>query len=250
VADLCLGKTASAESCVVGATLQYTLLLENRGPATATETCVVDSLPAGLQFLSATATRGSVSESAGTVVAELGAMELCTTAAVTIRARATEAGEIVNRASAAALEPDPDPANNEASATVRASAPLPDLTSSLEATQSFRGKAPRQRAQIRGVCIVRNIGPLGAGTSRLRVYLSGGPNLVPPDATVIYQQSVRQLAAAGDSRGRDSQTCRFTANLPAGQTATGKYLIAVVDADGAVAELREDNNHTVLGPIR
>ena len=248
-ADICITKRAHTPLVLVGETLDFLLEVANHGPQPATGVVALDTLPPGVEFLSASASQGAVSESSGIVAAELGSLENGATATVTIRVKAAVAGKIENRATAAAFEADPDLTNNAASAESRASVPLPDLTGELEATQAFRGRSPRQRGQIRGVCNVRNIGTAAAETSRLRIDLSSEPTPGSPDAMKVYQQTVRKLAAAGTPRGRDSQTCRFTATLPAGQTATGKYLIAVVDADGAIAELREDNNQALLGPV-
>ncbi len=38
-------------------------------------------------------------------------------------------------------------------------------------------------------------------------------------------------------------------SFPSGEAASGKPIIAVIDADNTVAEANETNNHVVFGPI-
>ena len=58
-ADLSLAKTTSNPNVDVGQTTSFTLNLLNSGPDTATNVAVTDLLPAGLTFVSATASQGS-----------------------------------------------------------------------------------------------------------------------------------------------------------------------------------------------
>jgi uncharacterized repeat protein (TIGR01451 family) len=66
--------TAADEPDVVtaGLTAAYTFTLDHPGTATLTNTTLVDELPAGAVFVSATASQGSCAESGGTVTCNLG----------------------------------------------------------------------------------------------------------------------------------------------------------------------------------
>jgi uncharacterized repeat protein (TIGR01451 family) len=76
---------------------------------------VTDALPAGVTFVSATSSQGSVSESSGVVTADLGSVASGGVATVTIVVQPTTTGIITNKASVSGNESDPDTANNSAS---------------------------------------------------------------------------------------------------------------------------------------
>ena len=73
-ADLALTKTASSEEAGVGAPMTYTLEVSNSGPSTAAELTVVDVLPAGVGFISASGTDWTCGEESGTVTCDRAAL--------------------------------------------------------------------------------------------------------------------------------------------------------------------------------
>jgi subtilase family serine protease len=89
---------------------------------------------------------------------------------------------------------------------------------------------------------VENAGNAGASKSRVSYYLSDDSAL---DGTDVLLQSdrVSALGAGEISVGR------LMARLPQGGSPFGRYVIAVVDAKGDVAETRELNNRVPSGPI-
>ena len=111
--DLQLRKTISQSPTVVNTPLQYTIVVTNNGPSTATLVSLTDDLPAGLTNVSATTTRGNVSVTYPTVLGNLGT--LLPGESVTILVSATTpsiATTILNRASVSSPEIDSDPLNN------------------------------------------------------------------------------------------------------------------------------------------
>ncbi|MBI3825940.1 MAG: S8 family serine peptidase [Candidatus Rokubacteria bacterium] len=119
-ADLTITKTASAAAVSLGSSVTYTIIAGNNGPTGATNVKVMDSLPAGLSFVSATPSQGSCSGTT-TVTCSLGALAKAATAKVTLVAKTTATGSIRNTASVQATEPDPSAGNNSASATISVS---------------------------------------------------------------------------------------------------------------------------------
>ncbi|HMC80127.1 MAG TPA: DUF4082 domain-containing protein, partial [Acidimicrobiia bacterium] len=73
-ADLSITKTASPDPVLVGSTLTYSLSVSDAGPAGATGVTATDPLPAGVSFVSASASQGSCSQSSGTVTCSLGSL--------------------------------------------------------------------------------------------------------------------------------------------------------------------------------
>lgn len=82
--DLEITKSDSVDPVVAGESLTYTLNVTNNGPAAATGVTVVDTLPAGVTFQSATPSQGTASEAGGVVTALLGSLASGSSATVSI----------------------------------------------------------------------------------------------------------------------------------------------------------------------
>ena len=124
MADLALTKTGPAYA-VLGSQLPYTLTVTNNGPVNAANVAVTDTLPAGTSFVSCTASDGaSCIASGNTVSASLGTVtngNNVTLSLTTAINSSIAAGTVVtNTASVASATPDPNAANNSASASVTA----------------------------------------------------------------------------------------------------------------------------------
>jgi len=119
--DLALTKTVDNPApTVLGLTVTFTITVTNAGALPATGVIVTDLLPAGLQFVSATASQGSYNS--GTGLWTVGTVDNTGARTLTIRANVNVAGPIINTATlTSADQPDPNLANNTASATVNAS---------------------------------------------------------------------------------------------------------------------------------
>ena len=113
-ADLKVTKTDDADPVIAGQTLTYTLTITNLSGATANNVTATDPLPAGVTFQSASSTQGAVSQSNGTVTANLGTLAEGAVATVTIVVKVNVAttGTITNDASVTGRELDLDPSNN------------------------------------------------------------------------------------------------------------------------------------------
>ena len=92
--------------------MTYTLTVTNGGPDTGLGATVVDQLPAGMTFVSATPTQGGCGESGGTVTCHLGAIPAAGTASVDIVVNPTTAGTFTNSASVSSSLNDPNGQNN------------------------------------------------------------------------------------------------------------------------------------------
>ncbi|HYE12825.1 MAG TPA: LamG-like jellyroll fold domain-containing protein, partial [Pyrinomonadaceae bacterium] len=116
-ADLSVSKTESADPVLVGSQVTYTVKVTNNGFVAATGVTMTDTLPAGLGFVSAATSQGSVTSappagSSGQVVVALGNISVGATATVTITVTANEPGAFTDSATAAGNEADHEPGNN------------------------------------------------------------------------------------------------------------------------------------------
>jgi uncharacterized repeat protein (TIGR01451 family) len=116
-ADLVLSKTADQSQAAVGTNVTYTFIIRNLGPDTATGVTVTDPFPAGLVFVSAAVpSQGTYDPVTG--IWSVGTLVNGTVATLSVTARVTVMGPIVNNAVAAADEIDPVLSNNNSSVTI------------------------------------------------------------------------------------------------------------------------------------
>ena len=142
-----------------GGAVAYQLTVANAGPAAATGLSVVDTLPAGVTFVSASGTGLDLYERRERVgdlhpgLDRLGRHAPVITVNVTAQA---QAGTMVNSAAVTATTPDPVPANNTATAstTVTARADLA-ITKTGPATVTAG-------ANVTYSLVVQNLGPSDA----------------------------------------------------------------------------------------
>jgi uncharacterized repeat protein (TIGR01451 family) len=121
-ADLKVTKTDGPDPVSLGATLTYTIQVENLGPNAATGVVVTDSLPKEVDFVSATSTQGKCTAKGKKVTCALGTMPAPTIdyggpPTVTITVIPRKVGTISNTASVDGVEKDPVGKNNKATAT-------------------------------------------------------------------------------------------------------------------------------------
>jgi uncharacterized repeat protein (TIGR01451 family) len=109
--DLSVTKSASPNPAQVGVPLSYRVVVSNGGPAAATNVSLVDTLPAGITFGSASSTQGTCSGT-GPVNCSLGSLAVGTSAVVTIIVTPLNPGQISNTATVSATETDFDTSNN------------------------------------------------------------------------------------------------------------------------------------------
>jgi large repetitive protein len=116
-ADIAVMKTVDNPSPNVGNNVTFTVTAKNNGPLNATGVVVTDPLPAGLTFVSASASQGGYTSGSG--VWSVGSLASGATATLQIVATVTQAGPHTNTATKTAEDQqDPNAANDSASAVV------------------------------------------------------------------------------------------------------------------------------------
>ena len=123
-ADLALTKVVSNASPNVGDQVTFTVTLTSNGPDTATNVQVTDLLPAGLTFVSATPSQGTYDPATGQWI--VGSVTTATPPTLQLVATIASTDAQTNTATISASDlPDPNTANNTATASV---APLTTTT--------------------------------------------------------------------------------------------------------------------------
>jgi uncharacterized repeat protein (TIGR01451 family) len=115
-ADLQVTKTVDNATPNLGTNVTYTVTVTNAGPNDATNASVDDLLPAGLVFVSATASQGIYDDNVG--LWTIGSVAAGDSVTLQIVATVTLPGDITNTATVDADEHDPNGANNTGGVTL------------------------------------------------------------------------------------------------------------------------------------
>jgi uncharacterized repeat protein (TIGR01451 family) len=176
-ADLSLAKTVSSADPSTDDAVEYALTVHNAGPNDATGVTIHDSLPAGLDFIDASP---GCDNQNGMVTCDVGAVANGQSVSVTIDARTTAAlaGTAVgNLATVSGNELDPNPANNQATATITVQ-PLVDL----ELTKFASNPTPAAGSTVTYTLTLVNHGPSPATGVTITDPLPSGLSFVSANA--------------------------------------------------------------------
>jgi uncharacterized repeat protein (TIGR01451 family) len=122
-ADLAVVQTASAPTVTVGNTLIYTVTVTDFGPNPADGIVLSDVLPAGMTFVSASTSQGTVTPFGGTLTADLGGLTTGAMTTLTVVVVPTTSGPVINTTRVSGAEADPVPGNNMTTLTTVVEAP-------------------------------------------------------------------------------------------------------------------------------
>jgi uncharacterized repeat protein (TIGR01451 family) len=204
--DLSVTMTDSPDPVAQGKNVTYTATVANAGPSGATGVTLVDTLPAGTTFVSATASAGSCSGS-GPVTCTLGSLAKGATATVTVVVTANAQGTISNSVSVTSTESDLDASNNAAQESTTVNG-LADLALALTASPD----PATQGQNLTYTATVTNAGPSDASG----VTLTDNP----PTGTTF----VSATPSIGSCTGTGPVVCAL-GNLAKGGTATVAILV-------------------------
>ncbi|HYV31764.1 MAG TPA: DUF11 domain-containing protein, partial [Candidatus Binatia bacterium] len=111
-ADLSVTATVTPATAMLGANVTSSISVTNHGPATASMTALLVNTPAGTVFVSASASAGTWRRVGSTLTWSLGSLASGAGATLTTIDRPTAVGNLASTLTVAAIEPDPDLANN------------------------------------------------------------------------------------------------------------------------------------------
>ena len=152
-ADLRVTKAVSDSAPGVGTLLTYTVAVTNFGPSEATSATIHDLLPSGLSFVSAMPSHGTYDPTIG--VWTIDAIPVTATRVLSITARVTAAGSLVNAATRQSSAPvDPNPANDGDDVTS-----APALIADLAVTKTPGSPAVAAGEPVTWTIVVTNNGP-------------------------------------------------------------------------------------------
>ncbi|BDZ41754.1 hypothetical protein GCM10025865_10530 [Paraoerskovia sediminicola] len=253
VADVAVVKSVDLPQVYVGDEVTFTVGVDNLGPDAADAVTVDDVLPAGLSYVSSSATVGSYDATAGlwtvgdlTVDADPATHQ----AELTVVAKADAAGTATNTATSdrsKALPYDPDLANNEASATVTAVEPPADLavTKTVDRPQVEVGS---------GVTYTLTVTNLGPGTATDATVTDPFPAGVTPSAVDAGPGASCTLSGQdvacdlGDMAVGDTRTVQVAATGDTAGTLTNTATVSTTAVDPVTANDTASADLVVVEP--
>ncbi|HEX7152053.1 MAG TPA: hypothetical protein VF618_11245, partial [Thermoanaerobaculia bacterium] len=181
-ADLSVVKSDDADPVLVNGTINYTLTVTNAGPSTATSVSVVDTLPAGVTFVSATGTGWTCNEAAGVVTCTMPSLGVATAAPITITITAPGTpGMLTNNVTVSSATADPDSGNDSDSETTNVNAAPTSADLSLVKSDAADPVAPN--GTIIYTLAVSNAGPNAADNVSVSDTLPAGVSFVSATGT-------------------------------------------------------------------
>jgi uncharacterized repeat protein (TIGR01451 family) len=154
-ADLAIAISDSPDPVAAGGTLTYAITVTNTGPGTSAGVAVLDSLPLGVAFVSASGTDWSCSAVDQDVTCLNPTLAPSASTVITLVVTApTSGGTVSNTASVAALTPDGNAANNQATTNTTVNAAADLSISMADSPDPVFGSG-----QLRYAIDVNNLGP-------------------------------------------------------------------------------------------
>jgi len=216
-ANLAVVKTVNNSVQTVGQNVVFTIVASNLGPNNATGVVMNDLLPAGLTYVSHTASAGIYTP--GTGVWTIGALAVNATRTLTITARVTSAGLpfVDNTATITGNEYDPQLSNN--TSVVRVTPQLSDL----QVVKSVDNGAQQIGQNVVFTIVARNNGPTANTGVTVNDILPAGLNYVSHTTSVGTYTPGSGVWTIGNMSVSQQETLTITA------TVTGAAIPSVIN---------------------
>jgi uncharacterized repeat protein (TIGR01451 family) len=221
LADLAVTKTVNDPTPQLGEVVTFTVTLSNLGPNDATGVQVTDQLPAGLTFVSDSTSQGIYDSTTG--LWDLQNMPVNSSQTLLIQARVDTAGTFTNLAAVShSDQPDPNPANNFATATVTHAQPTPQADLAL--AKVVDNATPNVGDNVHFTITLTNLGPDTATNVTVHDQLPAGLTFVSDTASEGTYDSATGLWTVGTVNTTTAQTLDLIAKVvnPSAQTNTVK----------------------------
>ncbi len=213
-ADVSVLKTVSAATANTGSPLVYTITVSNTGPSTAAGVQVVDTLPAGVTFVSGTGLNGAAVSAPNAnrqITIPGGDLAANGSFTITINATidATATGQLVNSVAATTTTPETNTANNSANATTTIAARTASLSGVVFVDNNRDGIFNTGDVGRAGVTVqLTGTDTLGAAVTATQVTATGGTysftNLPAGTYTVQRTDKPANLLSGAEQLGNNA----------------------------------------------
>jgi uncharacterized repeat protein (TIGR01451 family) len=205
--DIAITKVVNNSTPQVGSNVTFTIAAINNGPLNSTGVTVNDLLPTGLTYVSHTVTAGTYTP--GTGVWSIGALASGASRTMTITATATSAAipSRTNTAVVSASEPDSNPNNNTASATVN------PLYADVSVVKTVNNSTQTVGQNVVFSILASNLGPANATGVVMNDLLPSGLAYVSHTASAGTYNSGTGVWSIGSLANGASRTLTITASV-------------------------------------
>ncbi|MFD7154615.1 LPXTG cell wall anchor domain-containing protein [Kribbella sp. NPDC059898] len=186
-ADVAITKTATPDPVAAGGEVTYTLVARNNGPSPAEDVKVTDTLPDGVELVSAKPTQGSCTST----TCSLGTISSGSTATITVVVRVSSsstATSLTNVATVTSSTSDPNPDNNTSSVTTDVT-----RTADLALTKSVDPAQPAPGEPVVFTLAVKNNGPSDAEQVRIADAVPAGFTITGVQSTATCTSAARDV---------------------------------------------------------
>lgn len=233
-ADLSLTKTASNASPNVGSNVTFTVTVRNSGPNAATGVTVLDRVPTGMTFVSASSTPDAPSGNydSATGIWTVGGLAVNGQATLRIIATPVVAGQLTNTAEVATsdqTDPDSTPGNNAPGEDDQASVIIVAQQSDLSLTKAVDNPTPNRGQTIVFTTTLSNAGPSTATNIQVRDLLPGGLTLQSSNPSVGSYNVTNGIWTVPTLATGANATLRLTAVVNTVDAVTSTAEVMVVD---------------------
>jgi uncharacterized repeat protein (TIGR01451 family) len=225
--DLAVQMSGSANPIFAGQNVTYTVTVKNVGtPFGASGVVLTDTLPASMNFVSATTSQGSLVTppvgSTGIVTANLGSIAAGATATVTITVSSTTPGVVTNSATATSTENDSSNANNTGSASTTVNPA--GLQKVLLASQVLIGGCQNTTGNVYltgpagpgGVTVPLSTSNLAGVTVPASVFIPAGQMVSPAFNVTTTPVVAKQVGLVTAGSGQNTVSRGLTINVGSG----------------------------------
>ena len=98
--------------------------------------------------------------------------------------------------------------------------------------------------------MIQNTGDTSALSPSVHFYLSDDHRYDPIDSVFVDDTFLASVSAGKRMQAGKSKTKKLKYKFPTGESASGKYIIAVIHADDTHEEVNENNNIAVYGAVQ
>jgi uncharacterized repeat protein (TIGR01451 family) len=239
--DLSVSVSHAPDPVTVGQAVTYTITVENSGPSAATGVMVTNTIPPGLELVSASATQGTCSALEGVVVCDLGSIPGGTNASVVITAMSTTATTVTNRTVVVRAEADAVLTNNVAATATRIN-PLPGV--SIADAECVEGDTNTTAITLRVSLSVPSSVEVRVDYATSDGGAIAGSDYVSTNGVVVFPPGVVQqtitVLVLGDTEDETDEAFFVRLSNPANATLTRPTASARIRDDDGPAIMIED----------
>jgi uncharacterized repeat protein (TIGR01451 family) len=250
--DLSVTKTVNNATPNYHQNVIFTVTVTNSGPNAATNVKLLDTLPAGLTFVSSSATQGTYNS--GTGIWTAGTVGVGQTLSLSLTAQVNATTVLTNTAEVMAADQtdvDSTPNNHVAGEDDQASASVTPQLIDLSVTKTVNNSTPNLHGQVTFTITVTNSGPNTATGVSLYDAMSSGLGYISSSATKGSLNPATHIWTVGSMAVGETDTLTITAvaNVLAMQMNTVEVLTADqtdIDSTPANGQAGEDDIASVV----